>query len=82
MARDPNPRYAIDWTDYYSHADINTFLEEIASEVNGASTSSIGKTYENRDMMALEINNAGANAPIIFVEAGKIRHKQTMIHAF
>ncbi len=60
-----------DWEDYYSHDDINTFIDELAStNSDWVSTVSIGKSYEGRDMRVIKIEKAGPGAPIAWIEAG------------
>lgn len=60
-----------DWRDYHSHNDINTFIDELAvSNAGWVSTTSIGKSYEGRDMRVVKIEKAGPGAPIAWIEAG------------
>ena len=59
-----------DWNDYYSHEHINDFIDSLDCAKKWVNTISIGKTYEGRDMRVIEINRAGPNAPIAWIEAG------------
>lgn len=67
----PKPKYNLDWNDYYSHDDINEFIDELAATYDYVSTASIGQSYEGRDMRVIQIAKAGPGKPNIFVEAGK-----------
>ena len=46
---DPEPRYELDWDDYYRHDVINAFLEELAENNEWAEVVTIGQSYEGRD---------------------------------
>lgn len=46
---EPEPRYDLDWDDYYQHDVINSFLEELASLNDFAEVITIGQSYEGRD---------------------------------
>ena len=60
-----------DWYGYYSHLHINDFIDGLACANPGwVKTVSIGRTYEDRDMRVIEINKAGPEAPIAWIEAG------------
>ena len=59
-----------DWNNYYSHKNINGFIDSVARENKWIKTKSIGKTFERRDMRVIEIKKAGRNAPIAWIEAG------------
>ena len=59
-----------DWNNYYSHKNINGFIDSVAREKKWIKTKSIGKTFERRDMRVIEIKKAGRNAPIAWIEAG------------
>ena len=59
-----------DWNNYYSHKNINGFIDSVAREKKWIKTKSIGKTFEKRDMRVIEIKKAGRNAPIAWIEAG------------
>jgi len=63
-------RGTFDWTDYYPHADLNTFIQGIADANDWASIIDIGQSYEGRDMKVLAITKAGPGAPNVFIEAG------------
>ena len=63
-------RGTFDWTDYYPHADLNTFIQGMADANDWASIIDIGQSYEGRDMKVLAITKAGAGAPNIWLEAG------------
>jgi len=58
-----------DWNDYYSHAEINTFIDGL-DNADYIRTASIGSTPENRDMRVIQITKAGSGAPNVWVEAG------------
>ena len=61
---------AYDWNDFHSHKDINKFIDDLAcSNSDWVQTVSIGKTFEGRDMRVIEINKAGPNAPIAWIDA-------------
>merc|ERR1719219_691191 len=63
-------RGTFDWTDYYPHADLNTFIQGMADANDWASIIDIGQSYEGRDMKVLAITKAGAGAPNVWLEAG------------
>ena len=74
MLKSISPRYNLDWDDYYSHDDINAFIDELADTYSGfVSTRSIGSSFEGRDMRVIEITRAGPGAPNIWIEAGEER---------
>ncbi|XP_053684599.1 carboxypeptidase B-like [Sabethes cyaneus] len=55
---------------YLRHADINKYLDELASKyASRVSVSSIGKSYEGRSLKAITINGK-ANNSVIFLDAG------------
>jgi len=58
-----------DWNDYYSHDEINTFIDGL-DNADYIRTASIGSTVENRDMRVIQITKAGSGAPNVWVEAG------------
>jgi carboxypeptidase A4 len=62
--------YELNWDDYYDHAVINAFLDEMARTHDFVETVSIGKSYEGRDMKVLKIMKAGEGAPNVWIEAG------------
>ena len=45
----PEPRYDLNWDDYYQHDVINAFLEELAANNEWAEVVTIGQSYEGRD---------------------------------
>ena len=65
-----SPRYSLDWDDYYSHDVINEFIDELAANYPDVTTTSIGETYEGRDMRVIHMERAGPGAPNIWVETG------------
>ena len=66
-----NQNSSYDWYEYYSHSDINDFIDGLAcANSNWVKTVSIGRTYESREMRVIEINKAGPEAPIAWIEAG------------
>jgi len=67
---EPEPRYDLDWDDYYQHDVINSFLEELASLNDFAEVITIGQSYEGRDMKVLRTNKAGPGAPTVWFECG------------
>ena len=44
-----------DWNNYYSHKNINGFIDSVARDKKWIKTKSIGKTFERRDMRVIEI---------------------------
>ena len=44
-----------DWTDYYPHDDLNTWIAGLADANDFARIINIGKSYEGRDMNVLAI---------------------------
>jgi len=71
QVKHPRTSSGFDWRDYHSHNDINTFIDELAvSNAGWVSTTSIGKSYEGRDMRVVKIEKAGPGAPIAWIEAG------------
>jgi len=69
-AVDPEPRYELDWDDYYPHAVINEFIEELAASNDWAEIVNIGQSYEGRDMKVLRTTKAGPGAPTVWFECG------------
>merc|ERR1719150_3597826 len=63
-------RGTFDWTDYYPHADLNTWIQGIADAYDWASIIDIGQSYEGRDMKVLAMTKAGPGAPNVWIEAG------------
>ncbi len=62
---------AIDWTDYYSYNDIVTWLGELeATYGDRVSIESIGKTFENRDIMMIKIGKNFGSGKNIWIDAG------------
>ena len=70
ISADHCERANYDWNDYYSHERINDFTDGLDCAKRWVKTISIGKTYEGRDMRVIEIDRAGPNAPIAWIEAG------------
>ena len=66
-----NPRYSLDWDDYYDHDVILEFLDALAEQYEWVNTVSIGKTYEGRDQRVIQITKAGEGKPIAWFETGK-----------
>ena len=70
QVKQPRTSSGFDWTDYHSHDDINTFIDELAASNAGwVSTASIGKSYEGRDIRVVKIEKAGPGAPIAWIDA-------------
>ena len=55
MPRNTSARGMFDWTDYYSHDDLNLFIQDLADTTNYTRIINIGKSYEGRDMNVLAI---------------------------
>lgn len=66
-----NPRYALDWDDYYDHDTILEFLDALAAQYEWVNSVSIGKSYEGRDQRVIQITKAGPGAPNAWFEAGE-----------
>lgn len=62
-----------DFSYYWRHSEVNDYLDKLAEKhSNIVQVVSIGKSYENRDMRAIEISKNGkitGDRPIIFVDA-------------
>lgn len=62
-----------DFSYYWRHAEVNAYLDSLGKKYSDTvQVVSIGKSYENRDMRAIEISRNGritGNRPIIFVDA-------------
>lgn len=59
---------AFDFQNYHTLSEINTFLADLASTSPLVSTSVIGKTYENRDILAVRVGSGGANKKIMYYD--------------
>jgi len=59
---------AFDFLNYHTLAEINAFLADLASTSPLVSTSVIGKTYENRDIIAARVGTGGANKKIMYYD--------------
>jgi len=68
--KNSSARGMFDWTDYYPHDDLNTWIAGLADANDFARIINIGKSYEGRDMNVLAIEKAGAGAPNVWLEAG------------
>jgi len=68
--KNSSARGMFDWTDYYPHEDLNTWIAGLADANDFARIINIGKSYEGRDMNVLAIEKAGAGAPNVWLEAG------------
>merc|ERR1712156_917525 len=60
----------ISFDTYYSHDDLNAYIDDLAAQNDFISTVSIGKSHEGRDMRVIKIAKAGAGAPNVWIEAG------------
>ncbi len=60
----------INFDQYYSHDELNAYIDDLATQNDFLSTVSIGQSYEGRDMRVLQITKAGPGAPNIWIEAG------------
>jgi hypothetical protein len=55
---------AIDWTQYHNHAAVTKLLQDFASRYKDiAKLSSIGKSFQGKDLWMLEITNYATGAP-------------------
>merc|ERR1712029_203776 len=68
--KNSSARGMFDWTDYYPHDDLNTWIAGLADANDFARIINIGKSFEGRDMNVLAIEKAGAGAPNTWLEAG------------
>jgi len=59
---------AFDFLNYHTYAEITAFLTELAASSSLVSTSVIGKTYENRDIIAARVGPGGANRKIMYFD--------------
>ena len=64
MPRNTSARGMFDWSDYYSHDDLNLFIQDLADANNFTRIINIGKSYEGRDMNVLAIEKVTSNALI------------------
>jgi len=60
----------ISFDTYYSHDELNAYIDDLAAQNDFLNTVSIGKSHEGRDMRVLQIAKAGAGAPNVWIEAG------------
>merc|ERR1712121_162160 len=68
--KNSSARGMFDWTDYYPHDDLNTWIAGLADANDFARIINIGQSYEGRDMNVLAIEKAGSGAPSVWLEAG------------
>ncbi|PSN31887.1 hypothetical protein C0J52_20822 [Blattella germanica] len=62
---------AVSFDQYYRHAQINAYLQELASTYpNLVSLENIGQTYEGRDMIVIKISSGGSGNPAVLIDAG------------
>ncbi|XP_069671105.1 carboxypeptidase B-like [Periplaneta americana] len=63
---------AISFDQYYRYDDINSYLQELASNYpNLVTLQSIGKSYEGRDMIVIKISSGGSGSrPAILIDGG------------
>jgi len=60
--------WGFDYTKYNSYSDIVGELRNLARRYSSASTFSVGKTYEGRDMVGLRIGSG--NKPVVWIDGG------------
>ncbi|XP_065057316.1 carboxypeptidase B-like isoform X1 [Rhopilema esculentum] len=73
--------YAYDYTKYQPIEKINSELKRLANEYSKyASITDLGRTYENRSMLALKISEGDADKEIIFIQCG-IHAREWISHA-
>jgi len=64
-------RYIHNWTSYSRYSTIIDFINELAASYpNLVTVSSIGKTYESRDMYMMKISSGGSGKNAIFIDGG------------
>jgi len=61
---------SLSFDSYYSHSELNNYIDTLASKFGYVNSVTVGQTYEGRDMKILQISRAGSGAPNIFIEAG------------
>ena len=66
-----NPRYDMNWDEFHRHQTINDFLLELNATSPLVNVVNIGKSYEGRDMLVIQIGKGGQGKPNVWVEAGK-----------
>ena len=60
------------WNEYHSYDEISSYLKDLNSTYDFVNVSSIGKSYEGRDIYVIEISAAEPGTHNnIFVEGGK-----------
>ncbi|XP_046389814.1 carboxypeptidase B-like [Ischnura elegans] len=56
---------------YYSHDEMNAYLDEVASKYPDiAKVESVGKSYEGRELKGITLSSGGSGKPLVFVDAG------------
>jgi len=56
--------FAVDWTKYHNHADVTNMLKSWSGEYkNICKMSSIGKSFQGKDLWCMEITNYAAGTP-------------------
>ena len=66
----PSSSPSLDHTRYYTHKEINAYLDWLAANNNWVTTESIGTTWENRDMKVLQLQKGCPCNPTVWIEAG------------
>ncbi|GFG39900.1 hypothetical protein Cfor_09069, partial [Coptotermes formosanus] len=68
----PKAPRAISFDRYYRHSEINAYLEELAEKFRDLVTlESIGRSYEDRDMVVIKISSGGnGTRPVVLVDGG------------
>ena len=65
-----NPSSYIDLTIFNRHPAINTYIDALARDFSFATTTSIGRSYEGRDLRMLHLSTGGSGKETIVIDAG------------
>lgn len=64
-------KHAMDWTSYHPVEDMHDFMDYLAATYDYVSVSSIGESYEGRDMKVLSVCKGGCgNKPAMWIDGG------------
>lgn len=64
-------KHSMDWTSYHPVEDMHDFMDYLAETYEYVSVSSIGKSYEGRDMRVLSVCKGGCgNKPAMWIDGG------------
>ena len=66
-----NTKHSMDWNEYHSQDDIETYLDYLASTYDFVDVESIGQSYEGRPMRVIKACKGGCgNKPAMWIDGG------------